>query len=848
MSSEIFKQLYESSKLLVAPNAWDRASNFERGIDLVDTETRLLFTNNKANLNEQTNAHFFLARNGINSQDLAQELETVDTHRLFEANDSINDIDVEKCLQQAHERIIIDTIEECRHNACVDFEDCNERVMEINWNNVQRQILEEWDHHQDAGFLMRGDNSIFGNSMPEPLRRRIADYAGIVSRLNDARVQGNAFPLVEEFSKLTKPSDSNRFQARDMATDAWELIDILAEEGIRGSSEVFPAHIGALNARRKLIGAAKRWLEKQFVQYIDYVLYKNAIQIPAGGGLSPAVCTRAFMRYTFRKNAGWTDPRFEIVNDTPIWTYVYLLIRSGHDNIALEYVEDNKDLFSTEPRFIQYFREYVESPEKRLRKATRDAVLADYQQLEYGQRTVDPYKLIIYKIIGRCELSKKSNQDVIKSTEDYMWLQLTLVRESTDAEEFGYERYRLSDLQKMMTNIGPKRFDPDGNSPFNYFKVLLLTLQFERAIDYLYKNEKSRIEAVHFAIALAYHGLLHIPEDPLAPTIDLLVSGQDGQVKINFARLIYQYSRLFSTADPKDTLQYFYLLSLYSDQGWYDTEDMIMLCRQYVRELVLGSKEPLTILGTRSAEFKRNQGLLDQHKKLMGITSERSYVESILLPVAEKYAQDGQLSDAIADYNLVMDILNKQLGDALQQSCTSSDQALQQPQVNNHLSDEYIVNLALSTLKNYENQQHIGALIEESKKNTVFILINLLRCRSLYYAGAYEQALQLVRETNVIPFENKYGQVKGAAKRFTSLDVAITKNIPDILLMVTDMLYKLWEAFTGSQSSIQPAAKQTLERIEENIRSVLSFIGMIQYKMPADMVTKLNSISSNICR
>lgn len=57
---------------------------------------------------------------------------------------------------------------------------------------------------------------------------------------------------------------------------------------------------------------------------------------------------------------------------------------------------------------------------------------------------------------------------------------LSLVRESAGGEESAYEQYRLSDLQSMMVKFGSKRFDPNGSSPWNYFKVLLLTLQFER--------------------------------------------------------------------------------------------------------------------------------------------------------------------------------------------------------------------------------------------------------------------------------------------------------------------------------------------------------------------------------
>ena len=103
---------------------------------------------------------------------------------------------------------------------------------------------------------------------------------------------------------------------------------------------------------------------------------------------------------------------------------MYLLIRSGHSKQALQYVKENESLFSSEPQFVHYFTEYMESPERRLRKATYDAVVADYQRLEYGQQNADPYKLILYRVIGRCGLNKKRLPE-IGTTEDYMWLQVT---------------------------------------------------------------------------------------------------------------------------------------------------------------------------------------------------------------------------------------------------------------------------------------------------------------------------------------------------------------------------------------------------------------------------------------
>jgi len=99
--------------------------------------------------------------------------------------------------------------------------------------------------------------------------------------------------------------------------------------------------------------------------------------------------------------------------------------------------------------------------------------------MKYGNTPYDPYKCLLYKIIGRCELKLKDKPDIICTTEDYLWLQLNLVRED-EAEKQTEEAYGLSDFQVILTNAGHKHFDPNGLNPWYYFKILLLSLQFEK--------------------------------------------------------------------------------------------------------------------------------------------------------------------------------------------------------------------------------------------------------------------------------------------------------------------------------------------------------------------------------
>lgn len=104
------------------------------------------------------------------------------------------------------------------------------------------------------------------------------------------------------------------------------------------------------------------------------------------------------------------------------------------------------------------------------------------------------------------------------------------MREVTDTEGYPYERYRLEDLKKLVSvNVD------QSTDMWAHLKTLLLTLQFEKAIDYIYSEQNSLLESTHFAIALAYHGLLKIPSEIQADT--------DRKMRKLYITCMYMYAK-----------------------------------------------------------------------------------------------------------------------------------------------------------------------------------------------------------------------------------------------------------------------------------------------------------------
>jgi nuclear pore complex protein Nup93 len=198
----------------------------------------------------------------------------------------------------------------------------------------------------------------------------------------------------------------------------------------------------------------------------------------------------------------------KIINNTPVWARIFYLLRIGQISEAVKFTKTyEQHIRKTEPNFLSYFSSWASSPDRRLSKTLRDRFLAEYNQRTrevsgaeggFGSgnshataANVDPFKHAVYKIIGRIEIQRKNVPVAIASMEDWVWLQLVLVKETDPALDHAvssnnssisstHERYGLEEFAQVISKYGESHFDPNGNRPLMYFRVLLMSGQFEK--------------------------------------------------------------------------------------------------------------------------------------------------------------------------------------------------------------------------------------------------------------------------------------------------------------------------------------------------------------------------------
>ncbi|KAI8979026.1 Nup93/Nic96-domain-containing protein [Pilobolus umbonatus] len=836
MLNTLLYQIQKRSELVLPSMHIGDVPNVSRNLDHLNKQCESMNERIKPTQELHARAHYFLTRSGINTQDC---LDPIDTRNFFYTTEKEINPNIERFLEEEHERMLIEIIEEKRRETNELFDEFYETKTDILWKNTEQENKEAqiiaMDMKEFEGFNLATRTNI------------MKQYNDIITDLNNHRMLNIDYNIIAQLSKVQNSSYSERSQSYVM--EAWDILNhLVTKSSVEGRlegrfTESYAAQpyssFKATQTRRSLIESSKTWLEKQMGDYINETLLRNAPKIMIGGNPSIIHRLKSFINFTFKTSSGWADNRLEVVDELPIWIFIFLLIRSGHIDLAYKFMKDNEGMFHSDRSFITYFEQYMNAPLHCVPEATQMLILNEYHRLLYGEVECDPYKLILYKIIGRCELHNLSMPGIIKTVEDYIWLQLMLVREVLDTEKYAFERYRLVDLQKHVSSYGSQWFDTS-DSPWTYFKILLLTLQFEEAIDHVYKINKYRIETVHFAISLVYVGLLKVTPSNLAPSLDLIMKQGDDYI-YNFPRLICQYIRVYNHNSPKDALQYLLLLTLYSTKQGYLNDDMLSLARSYVCEYVLLSNDFKALLG--HMEGNRMNGLIDGQRELLGIQTENDYIEKILHPVGKLCVQNGRCIDAVYAYNLasdyssVINVLATQLSEALKQSqvARSMDPTLSE------LSNEEIIQFSVDTMAHYERYQHMKELIDERQKTTIRTLIQLLQFRSYYEKDLYEQALQIIEETQVIPLKQGYNYIQLAADQFEQLDDTIKSNIPQLLLNVMDILYKKWVAYSEPNASFSTPIT-TLKAIEENVRAVLTFVGIIQFSIPSDIVIRLNKI------
>ena len=370
------------------------------------------------------------------------------------------------------------------------------------------------------------------------LREKQRRYGEKIQALNQARLrrarmrdgrrqQVPSYPILQECLSIeNQPGGDTPKQI----ADAFKVLIEITKEGEAKERQYaddyldeMPNSTRSIKMRKQIVDGSRTSLEKAFFEQLESLVARNPKEANLGGIPTALNRVRAYVRIrAIRKDLAPDGLELAMMGEDYCWALLFYLLRSGLVKEAAEYVVGNAAHFKTIDRnIITFLTAFAKHPERRLEgRIQRDCnnVFSAMTKTAPGD-SVDPYRIACYKIIGRCELSKRSLEHVSQGVEDWIWLQFNLAREVNRAEENAGEVFGLEEVRETISEIGQRHFakGAEGLGGFGtYFHLQVLGGLFEQAVSYLYSY--SYTTAVHFAIALDYYGLLRVSDFAVSET------------------------------------------------------------------------------------------------------------------------------------------------------------------------------------------------------------------------------------------------------------------------------------------------------------------------------------------
>ncbi|KAJ8457142.1 hypothetical protein ONZ45_g18435 [Pleurotus djamor] len=446
--------------------------------------------------------------------------------------------------------------------------------------------------------------------------------------------------------------------------------------------------------------------------------------------------------------------------------------------------------------------------------------------------SADPFKLALYKLMGRLEPSRRNVPQVTTTTEDWMWFQLAMV----DEDENG----GLRGLADVLMGYGEHHFEPPNQQGARrgvWSGVLLMCGQFERAVDALWKHQETEVEAVHLAIALAYHGLLRVPSRAESSDMTPLSISPASPPAFNLSMLIWRYIRQFVKMDAKEALQYVYCVCLVADQGDDVGKEHVESAWELVRRIIVfgvGGPGWEELVGGFRADGSRFTGIVEQGAPLLHLSSANAFHSQILLRAAQSLSENSLISEAIklynlaSDYNTVVSTLAHALGQTISQVTLDE-------------KGSKLEKTASEILKHYQRMNR-GA---GKDRDAVVRLLRIREAIDAKAAGRPELALEIMEGTDLIPLDGDIGKITRRAEEFKDLHESLQRNLHVYLPLTMDALAGVHQRVKGS--IIADSTRQmTLASLRKKSRSLMVFAGILKYRMSPDVYSYLARLDVEI--
>ncbi|CAG8024207.1 unnamed protein product [Penicillium olsonii] len=697
-------------------------------------------------------------------------------------------------------------------------------------------------------------------------REKMGHYAEKVQQLNLARLQGRCYPVLDEFSSVEV---QNGGDVPRQLFNAYQALVGIVHENPRIIDPSDPGAIkerqysakyldessksrNAIDLKKQILEGSRTFLERTFFDEVETAIAKNPREAQLGGIPTVVNKIRAYIRLqAARKDLVPDGTELQMVNQDYCWILIFYLLRCGFVTEAAEYVSRDTGFRSLDHKFVTYMTTYAQT--RRLPRDLQQKINGEFQQRSRNapENTVDPYRMACYKIIGRCDLSRRRLDGVKQTVEDWMWLQFSLAREDDRTEEVAGDVFGLEDIQTDIQEIGQRVFVKGNDGPGGYGTYFLLQIlggMFEQAVHYL--GTFAPVTAVHFAIALSYYGLLRV-SDFYTSGEEILTFTVKQYPQINFGYLLTQYTREFRTGFVEAAIDYFTLVCLNADLPGALGKSQASVCHEALREFILETRDFAKLLGDIRADGTRLKGAIEQRLGLIKLEDQEEFLQTITVQAAAVADDKGLVADAVLLYHLaenydrVIDIINRSLSDAVAVELGGALPKLQPLRPRDDMADAAGGSslsltsvddpgvLAKNMISLYDSNEMYYGKVRPVNREACGLLLRMMEAKTQVEAGRWAPALDAINELNVLPLQARgsVSHIRSIAQSFSSLPAIISRNIGHVIMWsITCIGFERQKRTSGLYDS--EVRQGMADAFLVMAKDLMVFSGMVKYKLP----------------
>jgi len=193
------------------------------------------------------------------------------------------------------------------------------------------------------------------------------------------------------------------------------------------------------------------------------------------------------------------------------------------------------------------------------------------------------------------------------------------------------------------------------------------------------------------------------------------------------------------------------------------------------------------------------------------------------------------------EYEAVVQVLNAALGASLSKASVSDYQEGDANRSSAFGMQEDLLSSAQSIIDHYEQRGIIRRRISDKAMATCQRLLQLKRAFALYEQNRLEDALALVEQTRIIPFDADMVAMVRQIEDFKSLDDSILRNIDAILLTTMNLLYKIHTSIKESPYG-DPSRQAKIVEVRRKAKALMMYAGMLKYRLSGDTYSHLTRL------